>query len=62
MSKKDRNPVKRMLIEERKWDMVHRDKKKYSRGSPDHHELDEEVEEAWQELVRQSQENGEYDE
>lgn len=39
-----RNPIKKMMEEDRKWGMIHRDRKKYHRESPNHHEYDEEIE------------------
>jgi len=53
-----RNPIKRQIEEDRKWGMIHRDKKKFNRGPPNHHQFDLDIEEAWEELVTQSQEWG----
>jgi len=60
-SKKQRNPVKEQLDEQRRWGMVHKDRKKYTREPPNHHELDDEIQQALDEMTSIAQENGEYD-
>ena len=43
---KKRNPIKRAMEVDRRWGDIHRDRTKYHRGGPNHHEWDSEIEEA----------------
>jgi hypothetical protein len=47
-----RNPIQKAIHEDRKWGEVHRDRSKYRREPPNHHEYDDEV----IEVLRQRQE------
>lgn len=39
-----KNPIKKWMDEQRYYGDIHRDKKKYHRGSPNKHEFDDEIE------------------